>query len=65
MQDNEFECDDRKAAHNAREHGVTFEKPRAALDNPDNVEEYDPDPDKERCSRLCRLEQDVFVVVYT
>jgi uncharacterized DUF497 family protein len=65
MRDDEFEWDDRKAARNARDHGVTFEQARAAFHDPDNIEEDDADPDEERFSRLCRLDQDVFMVVYT
>jgi uncharacterized DUF497 family protein len=35
MRDDEFEWDDRKAASNARNHGVTFEEARAAFHDPD------------------------------
>jgi hypothetical protein len=55
MQDDEFEWDDRKAASNARRHGITFEEARAAFHDLDNVEEDDPDPDEARFARLCRL----------
>jgi uncharacterized DUF497 family protein len=65
MRDDEFEWDDRKAARNVRDHGITFEEARAAFDDPDNVEEDDADPDEERYKRLCRLNQDVLMVVYT
>jgi uncharacterized DUF497 family protein len=32
MRDDEFEWDDRKAARNFREHGITFEMARLAFD---------------------------------
>jgi uncharacterized DUF497 family protein len=65
MRDDEFEWDARKAARNAREHGVSFETARLAFNDPDCIEEDDPDPDEQRFSRLCRLNERVFVVVYT
>ena len=65
MRDDEFEWDDGKAARNFRDHGLTFETARLAFNDPDCINEYDPDPDEERFSRLCRLCQEVFVVVWT
>jgi uncharacterized DUF497 family protein len=65
MRDDEFEWDDRKAASNARNHGVTFEEARAAFHDPDATHADDPDPDEERFIRLCRLGPDVFVVIWT
>ena len=37
MRDDEFEWDDRKAARNFRDHGITFEKARVAFDDPDGI----------------------------
>ena len=65
MRDDEFEWDDRKAARNFRDHGVTFETARLAFDDPDSFGRDDPDPDEERFSRLCRLDHRIFVVVWT
>jgi len=65
MRDDEFEWDDRKAARNLRNHGVTFEVARSAFNDPDSINREDPDPDEERFSRLCRLDHRVFVVVWT
>ena len=65
MRDEEFEWDDRKAKRNVRDHRVTFEQARAAFNDPDCINREDPDPDEERYSRLCRLEDRVFVVVWT
>jgi hypothetical protein len=65
MRDNEFEWDDRKARRNFRDHGITFDQARAAFHDPDCIDEDDPDPGEERFSRLCRLGQQVFVVIYT
>lgn len=42
MRDDEFEWDDRKAARNLREHGVSFEEARQAFDDPNHVM-YDDD----------------------
>jgi uncharacterized protein len=65
MRDDEFEWDDRKAEENPRKHGVSFEHARAAFHDPDGIDEDDPDPHEKRFSRLCRLNREVFVVVYT
>jgi uncharacterized protein len=65
MRDDEFEWDDEKAARNFDKHLVTFEQARAAFYDPNGIDEGDPDPDEERFSRLCRLGQEVFVIVYT
>jgi uncharacterized protein len=65
MRDDEFEWDDRKAATNFDKHLVTFEQARAAFCDPDAINEDDPDPDEVRFIRLCRLDQEVFVVVWT
>ena len=65
MRDDEFEWDDRKAARNFRDHGVTFETARLAFNDPDGIDEDDPDPDEKRYNRLCGLGQRVWVVVYT
>jgi uncharacterized DUF497 family protein len=65
MRSDGFEWDDRKAAINARDHGVTFETARLAFADPDCFDREDPDPDEERFSRLCRLNLRVFVVVWT
>jgi uncharacterized DUF497 family protein len=64
MRDDEFEWDDRKAARNFRDHGVTFEQAKAAFDDPDCINREDPDPDEERFGRLCTLNHRVFVVVW-
>ena len=64
MRDDEFEWDDAKAKRNFRDHGITFEQAKAAFGDPDCIDEDDPDPNEERLSRLCRLDQQVFVVVY-
>jgi uncharacterized DUF497 family protein len=63
MRDDEFEWDDAKAKRNFRDHGITFELAKAAFSDPDCIDEDDPDPNEERLSRLCRLDQQVFVVV--
>jgi uncharacterized DUF497 family protein len=65
MRDDEFEWDDRKAARNFRDHRVTFDQARAAFYDPDCINREDADPDEERYSRLCRLDDRVFVVVWT
>jgi uncharacterized protein len=65
MWDGEFEWDDRKAERNLRKHGVSFEHARAAFHDPDSIDEDEPDPHEKRFRRLCRLNRDVFVVVYT
>ena len=65
MRDDDFEWDDRKARRNFRDHGITFDQARAAFHDPDCIDEDDPDPGEEHFSRLCRLDQQVFVVVYT
>ena len=65
MRDDKFEWDDRKAARNERNHGITFEVARLAFDDPDCINREDPDPDEERFSRLRRLNHRVFVVVWT
>jgi uncharacterized DUF497 family protein len=65
MRDDEFEWDDRKAASNFRDHGVTFEEAKAAFHDPDAIHEDDLDPDEERFARLCRLGHEVFMVVWT
>jgi uncharacterized DUF497 family protein len=65
MRDDKFEWDDRKAKLNVRDHRVTFEVARLAFDDPDSIDREDPDPDEERYSRLCRLDDRVFVVVWT
>ena len=38
---------------------------RMAFDDPDSFDRDDPDPDEERFSRLCRLDDRIFVVVWT
>lgn len=58
MRDDEFEWDDTKAATNQRDHDVTFWLARAAFDDPDWLEEPDPDPDEERFNRLCSVKVD-------
>ena len=65
MREDEFEWEDKKAARNFRDHGVTFETARLAFDDPDCIDREDPDPDEERFSRLCRLNHRVLVVVWT
>jgi uncharacterized protein len=65
MRDEKFEWDDRKAARNVRDHGISFEVARLAFDDPNCINQEDPDPDEERFSRLCRLDHRVFVVVWT
>jgi uncharacterized DUF497 family protein len=65
MRDDEFEWDDKKAARNFRDHAVTFETARLAFNDPDGIDEDDPDLDEKRYNRLCRLGQRVLVVVYT
>ena len=65
MRDDEFEWHDKKAASNLREYGVAFEQARASFYDPDCINREDPDPDEERYSRLCRLDDRVFVVVWT
>jgi uncharacterized DUF497 family protein len=65
MRDGEFEWDDKKAKRNFRDHRVTFEQARAAFNDPDSIDEDDPEPDEKRFSRLCRLGQQVFVVIWT
>jgi hypothetical protein len=57
--------DDGKSAKNFDKHGVTFEKARAAFYDPHGIDEDDPDPNEQRFSRFCRLDQQVFVIVYT
>lgn len=52
MQDDEFEWDDDKAARNFVKHAITFERARAAFDDPEAIDRDDPDPDEERFSRL-------------
>jgi len=46
MRDDEFEWDDRKAARNFRDHGITFEMARLAFHDPDCINREDPDPDE-------------------
>jgi len=65
MRDDEFEWDDRKAARNVRDHGITFEEARLAFDDPDSIDRLDADPDEERYKRLCRLDHRVLVVIWT
>ncbi len=65
MRDDEFEWDDEKAARNFRKHGITFEVARLAFDDPDSFDRDDPDPDEQRFSRLCRLNDRIFVVAWT
>ena len=65
MRDDEFEWDDRKAALNERDHGVTFEKARLAFDDTNSIDRLDPDADEERYKTLCRLDDRIFVVIWT
>jgi len=65
MRDDEFEWDDRKAEENLRKHGVSFDDARAAFDDPGSIDQDDADPNEIRFSRLCKLDGEVFVVVYT
>jgi hypothetical protein len=65
MRDDEFEWDDDKAASNFDKHRVMFEQARAAFADPDSIDREDPDPHEERFTRMCRLGQHVFVVIWT
>ena len=69
MRDDEFEWDDTKAATNLRDHGVSFWLAREAFNDPDWLEEPDPDPDEERFNRLCAVtvddEEIVLFITYT
>ena len=47
MSDMDFEWDDAKAARNAAKHGVSFEIAREAFDDPNSIEEADPEPDED------------------
>ena len=64
MKDGRFEWDDAKAATNARKHGVTFEEAREAFDDPDAIEQADPDPDEDRWRLIGRARSGVIVVIY-
>ena len=65
MRDEEFEWDDGKASRNLRDHDVSFELARRAFGDPNWLDVEDPDPDEERWHRICRLEGQILVVVYT
>ena len=63
MRDDEFEWHDKKAKHNVREHGVTFELARRAFQDARLIEHLDPDePDEDRML-LTGLAGDVLLTV--
>lgn len=64
MRDDRFEWDDTKAASNARKHGITFTDSREAFDDPNALEEADPDPDGDRMKLTGRTNAGVLVVIY-
>ena len=64
MQDDAFEWDDGKARSNLDKHKVSFELARLAFDDPDCIERDDPDPNEERTTRICRLGERIFVIVW-
>ena len=65
MQDDLFEWDDRKAASNARKHGVRFDEARGLFDDPFALDDPDDDPDEERWLTIGMSGVDLLVVVYT
>ena len=64
MNDMDFEWDDAKAARNAVKHGVSFEIAREAFDDPNSIEEADPDPDEDRWQLTGRTRAGLLLVIY-
>jgi hypothetical protein len=63
MRDDQFEWDDRKAARNAREHGVMFELPRLAFADRRAIDRLDLDETDEDRMLLTGLVRDVLIAV--
>lgn len=65
MRGDRFEWDDAKAALNVAKHDVSFEVACEAFDDPDWIEEPEPDPHEERWLLLGMARQGILVVIYT
>ncbi len=67
MQSDKFEWDDKKAASNLRDHGVTFEMARDAFSDPFIVEWIDDgqDASEERFAALGMVDNRLLFVAYT
>ena len=65
MQDDRFECDDAKAASNARKHRVTFDQAREAFDDRNAFEETDDDPDEDRWRLIGMSRSGLLYVIHT
>ena len=63
MNDIDFEWDDAKAARNAAKHGVSFEIAREAFNDPNSIEEADPDPDEDRWQLTGRTRAGLLLVI--
>ena len=63
MRDDQFEWDDRKAARNARQHGVTFEVARLAFADPRAIDRLDLDETGEDRMLLTGLANNVLLTV--
>jgi uncharacterized DUF497 family protein len=66
VRSDDFEWDDRKAARNRREHGVSFETAREAFRDGFSVDWIDPgqDPREERISMLAMVGDHLLFVAY-
>ena len=67
MRSDDFEWDDRKAARNWRDHGVSFEMARDAFRDTFSVDWIDPGQDahEERISMLAMADGRLLFVAYT
>jgi uncharacterized protein len=63
MRDDQFEWDDRKAARNTRQHGVTFEAARLAFADPHAIDRLDLDETSEDRMLLTGLANNVLLTV--
>lgn len=66
--DDRFCWDVEKAAHNAENHGVTFEEAKKVFDDPRDVELFDHDhstPEEPRWVRIGLSERRLLFVVFT
>ena len=67
MRDDKFEWDDRKAARNARHHGVAFETARAVFRDPAAIDRPDDghDEPEDRFATVAMVENRLLFVSYT
>lgn len=63
MRDDDFEWDDRKAARNERQHGVTFELACLVFDDPNAIDRLDLDEADEDRELITGLVGDVLLTV--